>query len=80
MIDATRKWDYPPTSLPPQDIMLRARSIWEELRLPKLAPKQPWYGYPLGPWPEECDRDAAAAINGRYLETGEKRKSTRKPV
>jgi 4-hydroxy-3-polyprenylbenzoate decarboxylase len=80
MIDATRKWAYPPTSLPPEDIMRRSRQIWEELGLPALTPKQPWYGYPLGPWPAELSEQAELALKGRHYETGEKLVKQRKPV
>src|SRR5207245_2179728 len=47
LIDATRKWDYPPISLPKEEFMERARRIWEDERLPALSPKTPWFGYPL---------------------------------
>src|ERR1043165_191113 len=45
LIDATRKWDYPPVSLPKKEFMERARTLWERLELPKLKPQDPWYGY-----------------------------------
>jgi 4-hydroxy-3-polyprenylbenzoate decarboxylase len=72
LIDATRKWDYPPVSLPKEEFMRRARQIWEDERLPSLSPKHPWYGYPLGPWPAEWEEEADIAVKGRYYETGEK--------
>jgi len=77
LIDATRKWDYPPVSLPKEEFMLRARHIWEEERLPALTPKRPWYGYPLGPWPAEWEEEADMAVKGRYFETGEKLREQR---
>ena len=54
LIDATRKWDYPPISLPPKDIMEAARGVWEEIGLPELQePSGIWYGYELGFWNDE---------------------------
>ncbi|MBI2860773.1 MAG: UbiD family decarboxylase [Chloroflexi bacterium] len=72
LIDATRKWDYPPVSLPRKEFMERARQIWEEEGLPALNPRQPWYGYSLGYWTEENDEEAELAIRGEYKQTGEK--------
>ena len=72
LINATRKWDYPPTSLPKREFMDRARQIWEEEGLPKLTPKAPWHGYTLGDWSEESEQEAQLALLGRHYETGEK--------
>jgi len=72
LINATTKWDYPPVSLPKKEYMERAKQIWEEEGLPPLKVAKPWYGYPLGHWPEEYEVEAQLAINGKYLETGEK--------
>ncbi|MBI4333078.1 MAG: UbiD family decarboxylase [Chloroflexi bacterium] len=72
MIDATRKWAYPPTSLPKKEVMERARRIWEDEGLPKLTPKVPWYGYPLGHWTEENEEEARLAMTGEHYITGEK--------
>ena len=79
-IDATRKFDYPPVSLPSKDYMLKAKAIWEELGLPTLAPKDPWFGYPLGPWPAEWALEARLAAEGRYCELGEQHAKDRKPA
>ena len=38
MIDATLKHDPPPLALPAEAFMVRAKAIWEELGLPRLAP------------------------------------------
>jgi UbiD family decarboxylase len=70
--DATLKQPFPPVSLPKREYMERARAIWEELGLPKLKPRSPWYGYSLGDWNEELDREAELAARGRSFETGEK--------
>ena len=39
MIDATAKGPMPPLALPARDYMEKARAIWEELGLPRLAPQ-----------------------------------------
>jgi 4-hydroxy-3-polyprenylbenzoate decarboxylase len=80
LIDATRKADYPPLSLPKKEYMERARKIWEELGLPKLEPQEPWHGYFLGLWPEALDEEAAMAAAGDSDKVGEKLRATRVPV
>ncbi len=72
LIDATRKWDYPPTSLPRKELMEHARDLWERLGLPALSPKTPWYGYNLGAWTKENEEEAELALRGEYAQTGEK--------
>jgi 4-hydroxy-3-polyprenylbenzoate decarboxylase len=72
LIDATRKWPYPPVSLPRKEFMEKARQIWEELGLPKLTPKVPWYGYSLGHWTAEHEEEAQLALKGEHYITGEK--------
>ncbi len=72
LIDATRKWDYPPVSLPKREFMDRSRKIWEEMGLPQLNPKVPWYGYSLGYWTKENDEEAELALKGEHKLTGEK--------
>jgi len=71
LIDATRKWPYPPTSLPSKPFMEQALVMWQELGLPKLSLKVPWFGYDLGYWPAENVKMAERAVKGRYFETGE---------
>ena len=66
MIDATLKAKLPPVALPKQEYMEKARSIWEELGLPKLTPRNPWHGYSLGYWPEEDSLQAQRATLGQY--------------
>jgi 4-hydroxy-3-polyprenylbenzoate decarboxylase len=80
LIDATRKADFPPLSLPKKEYMERARQIWEELGLPKLEPQEPWHGYLLGYWPEDLDEEARLAAAGESDKVGEKLKQTRVPV
>jgi 4-hydroxy-3-polyprenylbenzoate decarboxylase len=70
LIDATMKEDFPPISLPKREYMERAKTIWEELGLPKLKPESPWYGYSLGEWPDDLERAAELAVKGDYFETG----------
>lgn len=72
LIDATRKWDYPPVSLPKRRFMERALEIWKEEGLPELKLKEPWYGYELGDWPPEFEQEAELAVKGEYYETGKK--------
>jgi len=73
LIDATRKWDYPPVSLPKKEYMERARQLWERLELPKLKPQDPWFGYNLGLWSDEDEAEAELAVKGEHYQTGEKR-------
>ncbi|MDP2719136.1 MAG: UbiD family decarboxylase [Dehalococcoidia bacterium] len=72
LIDATRKWPYPPVSLPKKEFMEKARAIWEEEGLPALKPRIPWFGYSLGHWTEEHEEAAQLALRGEHYITGEK--------
>lgn len=72
LFDATRKWAYPPVSLPEKPYMENARAIWREMGLPALTPRVPWYGYSLGDWTEENEEEARMAVRGEYYQTGEK--------
>ncbi|MBI4522835.1 MAG: UbiD family decarboxylase [Deltaproteobacteria bacterium] len=72
LIDATKKEDFPPVSLPAKEYMENAKRIWEELGLPGLIYKAPWYGYSLGYWPGELDEEAKLAANGEHHQTGTK--------
>ena len=72
LIDATRKWAYPPVSLPEKKYMEEARAIWQELELPALTPRVPWFGYSLGDWTPENEEEARMAVRGDYYQTGEK--------
>jgi UbiD family decarboxylase len=71
LIDAMLKRPFPPISLPARQFMEDAKAIWEELGLPALKPQMPWYGYALGQWPEEFQREADRAVRGEYWKTGE---------
>ncbi len=59
-------------ALPSKEYMERARELWGALGLPELQPRTPWHGYPLGLWPEENQKEAELAVEGRYYETGAK--------
>jgi 4-hydroxy-3-polyprenylbenzoate decarboxylase len=80
MIDATRKWPYPPTSLPKREYMERALELWQAAGLSPLSLKAPWHGVNLGYWPEEREEEARLAVTGRYYETGEKFAQRRQQV
>ncbi|MEC9340218.1 MAG: UbiD family decarboxylase [Pseudomonadota bacterium] len=80
LIDATRGWDYPPTSLPRKEYMENAIRIWQKLGLPELKLKNPWYGYNLGYWSDEESAEAELAVAGRYFETGEKQTQERRKL
>ena len=80
LIDATRKADFPPLSLPKREYMENARQIWEELGLPELDPQEPWYGYTLGMWPEDLDEEARMAAEGDHTKVAEILKATRVEV
>lgn len=80
LINAILRDSFPPVSLPKKEYMEKARAIWEELGLPPLSPKAPWYGYSLGDWDEELEEEAQLAVRGDYLRSGEKLKTRRKKV
>ncbi|MBI3079367.1 MAG: UbiD family decarboxylase, partial [Deltaproteobacteria bacterium] len=72
LMDATRKWGYPPVSLPGREFMEAALKIWQEEGLPALQLKAPWWGYELGYWPDEFRQEAELALKGEHYRTGEK--------
>ena len=78
LINAMIKRPYPPISLPAKEYMEKAKLIWEELGLPPLRPEMPWYGYPLGQWPEEFQAEAERATRSEYWTTGEVMKQRRR--
>jgi UbiD family decarboxylase len=80
LIDATRKADFPPLSLPKKEFMVRAREIWEELGLPKLEPQEPWHGYLMGLWPEDLEQEAELASQSEHEKVWEKLRQTRVQV
>jgi UbiD family decarboxylase len=78
LIDATRPWPYTPVSLPRKDLMEKSKAIWEELGLPTLKPRMPWYGYSLGAWTSEDEEEAELALSGDHFVTGDKAKAQRR--
>ncbi len=72
LIDATRKWPYPPVSLPKKEFMDRALEIWRSEGLPELHLNDPWFGYSLGYWSAEEEEQAQLALQGRHYITGER--------
>jgi 4-hydroxy-3-polyprenylbenzoate decarboxylase len=78
MIDATLPWPYSPISLPRKEYMDRAISLWKEMQFPALDLKDPWYGRSLGQWTAEEEDEADLAVQGRYYETGEKLRQSRR--
>ncbi len=77
LINAILKEPYPPISLPKREYMEKALEIWNELGLPEISPKSPWFGYSLGQWDEELDEEARLAAAGEHSKTGEKLKTKR---
>ena len=80
LIDATRDWPYPPVSLPRQAFMEDAVQLWQELGLPELKLRTPWYGYNLGHWSAEETEEADLAVRGDYYLTGEKQAGQRRKL
>lgn len=70
LMDATMKSDMPPLALPTREYMERARTLWEELGLPKLRPQPPWFGYSLGDWLPAWDAAARRAATGDWQQNG----------
>ncbi|MCM3713827.1 UbiD family decarboxylase [Alkalihalobacillus oceani] len=70
LMNATKKEDLPPLSLPKKEYMERAKDIWEELELPTLRPEWPWHGFSMGDWDEFNEKMAERAVRGEYFETG----------
>src|SRR6202163_1390430 len=79
MIDATLKGPMPPLALPARDYMEKARHIWEELGLPRLAPQPPWHGYALGDWDAAWDTYARRATEGAWAQSGVDTFARRRP-
>jgi len=80
LINATRKWPYPPVSLPKREFMERAIKMWKEEKLPELRLKGPWFGYNLGYWTDEYEEQALLAVKGEAHKTGEVLATRRKKV
>jgi len=79
-IDATLKCDMPPVALPKKEFMDNARKIWEELKLPRLTPQAPWFGYSLGLWCDAWDECARRATVGDWQANGERSAAATRPL
>ena len=83
LIDATQKYPLPPLALPTREYMEKARTLWEELKLPAITPKGPWHGYTLGDWNDTWERFAQRTVVGDWeangLETLERRRDDLNP-
>ena len=83
LIDATQKYPLPPLALPTREYMEKARTLWEELKLPALTPKGPWHGYTLGNWNDTWERFAQRTVVGDWeangLETLKRRRDDLNP-
>jgi UbiD family decarboxylase len=80
LIDATRKWAYPPLSLPKREYMEHARQRWDELGLGPLQLSEPWFGYPLGSWDADVEEEADLAVKGGWRDVGARTETTRTKV
>jgi UbiD family decarboxylase len=71
LMNATKKENLPPLSLPKKEYMEHSKQLWEELDLPRLRPEWPWHGFSMGEWDERNDAMAQRAVKGDYFITGE---------
>ena len=81
LINATRKWPYPPVALPQREYMERAVAMWKaRADLPEPHLRWPWYGYTLGYWPEDLEEYAELIAQGEYRKVGELLEKLQQPV
>jgi 4-hydroxy-3-polyprenylbenzoate decarboxylase len=81
IINATRKWAYPPVALPKKPYMDRALEIWaQHPNLPKPHMRQPCYGYTLGFWDDDLQSYADLIVQGDYLKLGEEMEELQQPL
>jgi len=81
VINATRKYPYPPLALPRKQYMDKALQIWQQHKdLPEPEMRPPWHGYELGYWTEEMQRFADMIVDGQYLKIGEEMAKRQKPI
>jgi UbiD family decarboxylase len=78
LIDATMKQAMPPVALPKREYMEHAKALWEKLGLPALKPEAPWFGYSLGDWDEEWDKNALQATRGEWMDRSESYRQRRR--
>jgi 4-hydroxy-3-polyprenylbenzoate decarboxylase len=72
LIDATRKFGFPPVGLPRKEYMENAIKLWKEMGLPELKLRTPWYGYELGNWTKEDREYADLIVKGEYFALADK--------
>ncbi len=73
LINATRKYPFPPLALPRKEYMERALQIWgsrNDLPTPRL--QEPWHGYMMGYWSPDLQEEADLIRQGKYTEVGDK--------
>lgn len=81
IINATRKYPYPPLALPRKPFMEKALQLWRQHPdLPKPEMREPWFGYEMGYWTEEMQRFADMITAGQYLKIGEEMAERQKPI
>lgn len=80
LIDATRKWPYPPIALPKKQFMERALQLWQSEGLPPLHLKSLWASRDLGYWSDENEMNARLTVQGHYEKIWERTKAKRAPV
>jgi len=78
MVDATRKWPYPPVALPEKRWMDEARALWEAEGLPELRPRPPWHALELGQRPDR--RGAERASRGDWMAEGRRCQARQRPL
>ena len=78
LIDATMKAAMPPLALPKREYMENAKVLWEKLGLPPLKPETPWFGYSLGDWTDEWDKNALDATRGKWMDRSESYRQRRR--
>ena len=78
LIDATMKAAMPPLALPKREYMENAKMLWEKLGLPALKPESPWFGYSLGDWTDEWDKNALDATRGKWMDRSESYRQRRR--
>jgi len=78
LIDATMKAAMPPLALPKREYMENAKVLWEKLGLPALKPETPWFGYSLGDWTDEWDKNALDATRSKWMDRSESYRQRRR--
>jgi len=80
LINATKNWPYPPTSLPTREHMEKAIELWRSEGLPELQLREPVWGRIEGYWDEEDKRNALRALKGEHYQTGAEQIKKRTPA